>query len=56
MKKIECIKFEDAPPSWEDRCSGDGYERYVNKEGERLFKDNDISVGVRYRPCVKCGQ
>ena len=51
---IECISFDDAPDSWSDRCSGDGYNRIINNEGERVFEDNNISVGIGYRPCAKC--
>ncbi len=53
---IKHIKFEDAPETWDDRCSGDGYERIVNENGERVFADNGISVGIGYRPCAKCNE
>ena len=53
---MEFIKFEDAPESWSDRCSGDGYERAINADGERVFADNGESVGLGYRPCKKCGE
>ncbi len=59
MKKIEdieYIKFEDAPEGWSDRCSGDGYKRVINDDGERVFADNGVSVGIGYRPCAKCGE
>lgn len=56
MSKIEYIKFENAPESWDDRCSGDGYERIINENGERVFADNGVSVGVGYRPCAKCSE
>ena len=59
MKKIEDIehiKFEDAPDGWSDRCSGDGYKRIINKDGERVFEDNGVSIGIGYRPCAKCGE
>ena len=52
--EIEYMKFNDAPETWADRCSGDGYERYVDENGDRRFKDNDESVGIGYRPCAKC--
>lgn len=57
MKKIEDIehiKFNDAPETWDDRCSGDGYKRIINDDGERVFADNNVSVGIGYRPCAKC--
>lgn len=53
---IEHIKFEDAHESWSDRCSGDGYKRIIDKNGDRVFEDNGVSVGIGYRPCVKCGK
>lgn len=56
VNNIEHISFDDAPETWDDRCSGDGYERIINEEGERVFKDNGVSVGVGYRPCAKCGK
>lgn len=54
--RVSCIAFDDAPESWSDRCSGDGHERYVDENGDRRFKDNDVSVGIGYRPCAKCGE
>lgn len=56
INNIEHIPFDDAPESWGDRCSGDGYERVINEKGERVFKDSGVSVGIGYRPCAKCGQ
>lgn len=56
-KEIEHINFDDAPEGWVDRCSGDGYEKYLDKNGERRYKDNNILVGdLGYRPCAKCGK
>ena len=58
MKKetaiIDYVKFDDAPDSWFDRCSGDGHERYVNENGDRVFKDNGVTVDIGFRPCAKC--
>lgn len=54
MKYVEHINFDDAPKSWSDRCSGDGYKRIINKDGDRVFEDNGISVGIGHRPCAKC--
>ena len=51
---IEYVKFEDAPESWDDRCSGDGYKRIIDVDGNRVFADNGVSVGIGYRPCAKC--
>lgn len=46
----------DVPDSWRSRCSGDGYERYTDCNGERRYVDNDILVGdMPFRPCAKCG-
>ena len=56
LENIEHIKFDDAPESWDDRCSGDGYKRIINEDGERVFEDNGVSVGIGYRPCANCGE
>lgn len=48
--------FDEVPESWLDRCSGDGYERYIDEEGNRRYKDNDVPVGdMPFRPCARCG-
>lgn len=45
------------PESWKDRCSGDGYERYTDKNGNRRYLDNNENVEeMPFRPCAKCGQ
>ena len=55
--KVEYIKFKDAPKTWQDRCSGDGYEKHKNKDGESVYSDINIAVGdLGYRPCAKCGK
>ena len=47
----------DVPESWKSRCSGDGYERYLDENGDRRYKDNNIKLeDAPYRPCAKCGQ
>ena len=56
-KNIKHVKYEDAPEEWLDRCSGDGYERYTNEKGERVYSDNNIPVGdLGIRPCARCGK
>ena len=51
------IEWEDVPESWKDRCSGDGHERYVDDNGDRRYKDNNIIIDdMSYRPCAKCGE
>ena len=46
-----------APDSWSDRCSGDGYKRYVDENGDRRYEDNNIKLeDMPYRPCAKCGE
>lgn len=40
MKKIEDvehIQFDDAPETWDDRCSGDGYERIINEKAKEYL-------------------
>ena len=54
IESIEHIKFDDAPETWDDRCSGDGYKRIIDVDGNRVFADNGVSVGIGYRPCAKC--
>lgn len=56
IRDIEHIGYDDAPDSWSDRCSGDGYKRIVDDTGERVYADNGVSVGIGYRPCAKCGE
>ena len=44
------------PDSWFDRCSNNGYERYIDKNGDRRYCDNNEPVGDNpFRPCAKCG-
>lgn len=52
------MKIKDIPMQWQDRCSGDGNEIYVDNIGERRYKDNDelITEDAEYRPCGKCGE
>ncbi len=50
------VPFELIPETWKDRCSGDGYKRYVDKNGTRRYCDNDEPVGEAYRPCARCGK
>lgn len=39
------------------RCSGDGYKRYIDKNGIRRYSDNNEPVSeMPYRPCAKCGK
>ncbi len=46
----------DVPDSWLDRCSNNGYERYIDKNGDRRYCDNNEPVGDNpFRPCAKCG-
>ena len=49
------MKWKDVPESRKDRCSGNGYERYIDKDGIRRYKDNNEPVDEEYRPCAKCG-
>ena len=45
------------PESWMSRCSGDGHIKYIDKEGDRRYVDNDIKIDdMPYRPCAKCGK
>lgn len=45
----------EVPEAWHDRCSGDGYDRYVDENGERRYADTNESVEF-LRPCAKCGE
>lgn len=48
--------YEEVPEAWLDRCSGNGYERYIDDNGDRRYKDNDVPVGdMPFRPCARCG-
>lgn len=53
---IPHIPFDDAPEEWFDRCSGDGHERVINEDGDRVFEDNGVSVEIGFRPCARCGR
>lgn len=54
-KRQEYKTWDEAPESWLDRCSGDGYDKYIDKNGDRRYKDNDIKVGeMPFRPCARC--
>lgn len=45
------------PDSWRGRCSGDGYKRYIDEDGDRRYTDNDVKVSeMPFRPCAKCGK
>ena len=45
----------DVPDTWLDRCSGDGYKRYVDENGDRRYKDNNVKLeDMPFRPCAKC--
>lgn len=56
-ENIPHIPFDDAPEEWFDRCSGDGYDKYTNEYGERVYSDNDIVAGeLGFRPCARCGR
>lgn len=46
----------EVPKSWKDRCSDDGHLRYTDNDGVRRFSDTDDEVGVRLRPCARCGK
>lgn len=47
---------EMVPESWKSRCSGDGHKRYIDKNGDRRYFDNDKPIGeMGLRPCAKCG-
>lgn len=49
--------FKEVPKGWLDRCSGDGYDRYIDDDGNRRYKDNDVKVGeMPFRPCAQCGK
>ena len=56
------IKLDDkfmtkVPESWRDRCSNNGYKRYIDENGDRRYEDNNKLVGdMPFRPCAKCGQ
>lgn len=52
------MKIKDIPIQWQDRCSGDGNETYVDNIGERRYRDDDelITEDSKYRPCGKCGE
>lgn len=50
------MNWKDVPEAWLDRCSGDGYKRYRDEEGNSRYCDNNEIVGESpYRPCAKCG-
>lgn len=54
-KKVKYIKHEDAPDGWLDRCSGDGYDKHMNSDGEWIYEDINAPVnGIR--PCARCGE
>ena len=45
------------PELWKSRCSGDGYKRYVDDEGNRRYADNNEKIeDIPYRPCAKCNK
>lgn len=47
----------DVPDGWYDRCSGDGYERYTDSDGNRRYIDNnELVADMPFRPCAKCGE
>lgn len=54
---MEFKTFDEVPKSWLDRCSDDGYEKYIDEDGNRRYKDNDVLVGdAPFRPCARCGK
>lgn len=55
-KKFDFKTEEQVPDSWLDRCSDNGYQRYIDNDGVRRYKDNNEKVrDMPYRPCAKCG-
>jgi hypothetical protein len=51
----EDLDWKDVPDVWLSRCSGDGYQRYIDKDGDRRYVDNNIKINdMPYRPCAKC--
>lgn len=45
------------PDECGDRCSGDGYKRYIDNDGIKRYLDNDKPVDeMPLRPCAKCGE
>ena len=50
------MDWNEVPESWLDRCSGDGYEKYTDENGDKRYKDNGMKLDDSpYRPCAKCG-
>lgn len=55
--KEKFMNSKDVPESWKDRCSGDGYNHYIDEEGCLRYTDNNVKVSdMPYRPCAKCGK
>ena len=36
--------FDEVPESWKSRCSNNGYERYIDEDGDRRYVDNNEKV------------
>ena len=53
-EKKERMSPDEVPDSWKSRCSNNGYERYIDEDGERRYVDNNEKVSDNpFRPCAK---
>ena len=54
---MDDFKTEDeVPETWLDRCTDNGYRRFIDPDGNRRYVDNGRLVrDMPYRPCARCG-